>query len=160
MEVELFCQPRPGCANWPVLICTQHINTCLFALILESITRRHWERTVDQIVPAWDITGVVRLGHNAALIQWPSGVDILAATARVILMVVAAVSTCVVVEKMVLGHKKREVAFVLEGAGCVDLVVGGGDWVVVNVSSPEFLAFAAGSIVKDDLAGFGSGKGG
>lgn len=129
-------------------------------MVLESIARRHRERTVDQIVPARNITGIVCLGHNAALIQWPSSVDVLAATTRVVFVVVAAVSTGVVIEEVVLGYKEREVAFVLEGAGRVDLVVGGRDGVVVNFSNPELFACAAGGIVEDDLAGFGGRKGG
>lgn len=94
-------------------------------LRLKSITRRHGERAIDQIVSAGNITRIIGLRNNAALIQRPSGVDILATTARVVFVVVAAVSASVVVEKVVLSHKEREVALVLERPGCVDLVVGG-----------------------------------
>lgn len=77
-----------------------------------------------------------------------------------IFMVVAAVATCMIIEEVVLGNKEGEVALILEGAGCVDLVVGWGDRVVVDLAGPKFFAFAAGGVVEDDLARFGGRQGG
>lgn len=77
-----------------------------------------------------------------------------------ILVVITAVATSVVVEKVVFGHQEREVALVFEGTGFVDLVVGGRDGVVVDFTSPEFLASAAGCVIEHDLAGLGCCEGG
>jgi hypothetical protein len=94
-------------------------------LRLKSIARRHREGAVNQIVPAGDIARIIGLRNNTTLIQRPASVDILATTARVVFVVVAAVAASVVVEKVVLSHQEREVALIFEGTSGVDLVVGG-----------------------------------